>query len=90
MQTATAATVVHHPRFERVEDAVRCFRLYDANVRKFLLGRNFVHRRNALMGALIEARWSKIGTCIEVIDVSRARMIGQYRRRVNDIHFMGE
>jgi hypothetical protein len=42
------------------------------------------------MGALIEVRWSKVGTVIEVFNSATGRLLGQYRRTPTSIHFSGE
>lgn len=36
------------------------------------------------------ARWAKIGTVIDVFNSNTGKLLGQYHRRVNDIHFTGE
>lgn len=75
-------------KYEVNEETVRPFRLYDAVEKTFLGHRCYVHKQNAHIGALIEARYAKIGTTIEVIDISVGRMIGQYTRRVNTVTFL--
>jgi len=77
-------------RFEKNEETVRPFRLWDAKESSWLPHRFYSDLHRAHIGALIEARWAKIGTCIEVIDVHKAKMKGQYLRRVNDLQFIGE
>ena len=66
----------------------RPFRLYDSKTKKFLFGRNYGYKERAHIGALIQVRWAAVGTVIEVIDASISKMIGQYKRGVNDIKFM--
>lgn len=74
---------------DRNDDAARPFRLWNPGDGEFLRWRCYLHLRNAHLGALIECRWAKIGTTIEVIDISTHKQWGSYTRRVNDIHFMG-
>lgn len=65
----------------------RPYRLWNANTNAPLRWRYYAHRRRAHIGALIEARWSKIGTTIEVIDSRTGRLLGQYTRRVSTVDF---
>lgn len=66
----------------------RPFRLYNANTRTFLPWRFYRHLRNAHMGALVEVRWAKVGTTLEVIDVSSGNHTrGSYTRGVNQVYF---
>jgi len=76
-------------KFEPDPDTLRPFRLWNANEKEFARWRYYSDARRAHMGALIEARWAKVGTVIEVVDVSVGKMIGSYRRGVNDILFTG-
>lgn len=69
-------------------ETVRPYRLWNANKGEFLRWRYYSDRRRCHIGALIEARWSRIGTVIEVIDVSTTRLVGQYKRGVHDIKFL--
>ena len=75
-------------KFEVNDETIRPFRLYSANEKSFYRWRYYSDDKRAHMGALIECRWAKVGTVIEVIDVSIGKMIGSYRRGVNDIQFM--
>jgi len=43
--------------------------------------------KRAHIGALIEARWAKIGVTIEVYNASNGRFIGQYTRRISTVEF---
>jgi len=45
--------------------------------------------KRAHIGALIEARWSKVGTTIAVHNAETGRLLGQYTRRLNHIAFNG-
>lgn len=78
---------------ERDDDTVRPFRLWNPGVNgsdgEFMRWRNYSHLRNAHLGALIECRWSKVGTTIEVIDVRTHKHWGSYTRRMEEIRFIG-
>lgn len=68
----------------------RPYRLWDGNEKVALRWRYYSKPKNAHMGALIEARWAKVGTTIEVINIETGKMLGQYTRHVNNITFRGE
>lgn len=76
-------------KFEADDETVRPFRLYDPSEKKFYQYRNYSHLRNCHIGAFFEARWAKVGTTVEIVDVSKGRLIASYTRRVADIHFWG-
>lgn len=65
----------------------RPFRLWDCKAKKFLPYRCFSIYRNCHRCAMVMARWSRVGTTLEVIDVRTSRMCGQYTRGVNAINF---
>lgn len=71
------------------EESVRPYRLWDANAKEQMRWRYYSDPKRAHMGALIEARWSKVGTVIEVFNVNNGRLLGQYKRTVDSIHFSG-
>ena len=70
-------------------DPKRPYRLYDSLTHSALRWRYYVYPKNAHLGALIEMRWSKIGSSIEVVDIRNGKLLGQYMRRVNSIDFTG-
>ena len=72
------------------EFTTRPYRLWDANAKKALRWRCYSDPKRAHMGALIECRWAKVGTTVEVYNSSNGRLLGQYGRGVNDIKFRGE
>lgn len=74
--------------YEINDKTVRPFRLYDAETKKFQPHRNYKIKQNAHLGALMQIRWAKVGTTLEVVDLSLGRMHGQYTRGVNDIKFL--
>lgn len=69
-------------------EAKRPFRLWNANEKKNIQWRYYADKKRAHIGALIEARWSPIGTTIEVYDCRNAKLLGQYTRRVDTIKYM--
>jgi hypothetical protein len=70
------------------EEPSRPYHLWNASEKEQLRWRYYSDRKRAHIGALIEARWAEIGTVIEVFDARNGELLGQYRRRVHDIHFM--
>jgi hypothetical protein len=73
-----------------VEDSKRPFRLYDPIKKVNLRWRCYRYHRNAVIGALIEVKWAKVGTTIEVIDVRYGQLIGQYTRTATSVEFYKE
>lgn len=69
----------------------RPFRLYNATAKESVAmrWRYYVHKRNAHIGALVEARWAKVGTTIEVVDIRNGKVDGSYTRHVNHIGYRG-
>ena len=78
-----------HDKYPHNADTVRPFRLWDPKLKQQYQWRNYAHKRNAHIGALIEARWAPIGTTIEVFDMRTGRLLGQYTRKVNTVAFIG-
>lgn len=68
----------------------RPFHIWDAKLKQAVRYRYYSDARRAHMGALIECRWAEIGKVFEVYDASKGKLLGQYARRTNDIHFLGE
>ena len=64
----------------------RPFRIYDSSTKRNLPWRCYKIFQNAHIGALIQARWAKVGTTLEVID-TEGGAFGQYKRGVNGITF---
>lgn len=77
-------------KFPRSDLKARPFRLWDAKAESALRWRCYSDPKRAHMGALIEARWSAVGATIEVFNVNNGKLLGQYTRRLHDIHFLGE
>ena len=69
------------------EGRARPFHLWNANARECIRWRYYSDPKRAHMAALIEARWSKVGTVIEVFDASKGKLLGQYRRHVDSVKF---
>jgi hypothetical protein len=75
--------------YPRAEGDVRPFRLWDAQEKKPLRWRYYVHKEKAHIAALIEVRWAAVGTTIEVYNATSGKLLGQYTRKVNRITFTG-
>jgi hypothetical protein len=78
-----------HDQYPHDKESVRPFRLWDAKQKQQLRWRYYSDRKHAHIGALIEVRWSEIGTTIEVFDTRTGRLLGQYTRKVNTVTFVG-
>lgn len=67
-------------------DAARPYRLWNVKLKQNMRWRYYKDKRNAHIGALIEARWEcKPGEAIEVYDARNGRMICQYVRTVDGV-----
>jgi hypothetical protein len=77
----------HRPPVQRATQ--RPYRLWVPHLKKAVPYRFFTIHRNAHMAALTEARWSKVGTTIEVVDIRNGRMRGQYTRKMHSVAFLG-
>jgi len=73
--------------YPRNKDTVRPFRLWDAKAKKQMPHRFYLDLRRAHMGALIEARWAEVGVCIEVFDITKGKLRGQYTRTRDSVQF---
>jgi hypothetical protein len=69
------------------DEPARPYRLWDAQAKEYLQWRYYKYPRNAHLGALIEARWAKPGTVIEVLDIRGEQLLGQYRRTPTSVTF---
>ena len=67
---------------------IRRYRLWNANTKSDIRWRYYLHVRNAHLGALIECRWSPVGTVIEVYDAEAYTLVGQYSRGATSIKFL--
>lgn len=76
--------------YPRSEGTTRPYRLWDAKEKRPLRWRYYKESRNAHTGELIDARWAKVGTTIEVYNAESGRLLGQYTRHVDRISFRGE
>ena len=81
------AIVTPYPKNPVDKPTVRPFRLWDANAKKCLVSRNYSDLKRAHMGALIEARWAEVGVCIEVFDITKGKLRGQYTRTRDSVQF---
>lgn len=75
--------------YPKSEGTTRPYRLWDANAKTPMRWRCYKHPHNAHIGALIEARWAKVGVTVEVYNATTARMLGQYTRHPNTVSFLG-
>jgi len=75
-------------KYPRSEGTIRPYRLWHANEKHALRWRCYTDPHRAHIGALIEARWSKVGVTIEVYDALTGRMLGQYTRRTDTVSFL--
>ena len=67
---------------------IRRYHLWNANERADIRWRYYMHVRSAHLGALIECRWSEVGTTIEVYDAESYTLVGQYTRTPTAIKFL--
>jgi hypothetical protein len=72
------------------EGAKRPYHLWNANEKKAMRWRYYGDPKRAHMGALIECRWAKVGTTVEVFNAINGRLLGQYTRTPTSIRFQGE
>ena len=70
--------------------AARPYRLYNAQLKKFLLWYWYTQRISAMRGAYWIAKWLPVGTTLEVIDVRTMRLHAQYTRRLSHVEFHHE
>lgn len=76
--------------YPKSEFTKRPYRIWNATAKQQLRYRYYSAAKRAHIGALIEARWAKVGVTLEVFNANTGRLLGQYTRGVNDIKFMGE
>lgn len=75
--------------YPKSEGSKRPYRLWDAKEKQPLRWRYYSNPRRAHLGALIEARWAKVGTVVEVFNAENGRLLGQYRRTPDSVVFTG-
>lgn len=76
-----------HKRWRCKKDSPRPFRLWNAHERNNVRWRYYGSVRRAHVAAMIEARWSKVDTVIEVYDARNGHLHGQYKRLPTSIAF---
>lgn len=76
--------------YPKTNGTSRPYRLWNANEKKPYRWRYYSNPKRAHNGALLEARWAKVGVTVEVYNASNGRLLGQYTRRVNTVEFKGE
>lgn len=57
----------------------RPYRLYDAKRKAYMRWRFYKILKHARDGALVEARWSKVGDCIQVINHNNGNLLGEFK-----------
>lgn len=75
-------------KFPKSEATVRPFHLWDCLANKRIPYRFYSDKKRAHNGALLEAKWAKVGAVIEVYDARYGKSLGQYKRVPNSIEFM--
>jgi hypothetical protein len=70
------------------QDSTKPIRIWDAKAKKHCVGRYYKYHRNAHDGALLMARWAKVGETLEIIDARNGKLLGQYTRKLHSISYM--
>lgn len=65
----------------------RPFRIWDSVRKKEVRWRCYKTERRALDSTLLIVRWAKVGETLEVYDITTAKWLGTYARKVNSITF---
>jgi hypothetical protein len=86
--TAKVISVSFKCPYEKVEDTKRPYRIWDSVKKSHTVGRNYSTAEKAHNGALLLVRWGTIGTALEVYDITRGKLIGQYVRKPTSIIFL--
>lgn len=76
--------------YPKSDGTMRPYRLWHAQEKRALRWRYYADPRRAHIGALIEARYEKVGAVIEVYNAGNGRLLGQYKRTVDSVVFRGE
>jgi hypothetical protein len=86
---ATKQTIISGKRRWTTADGLpkRPFRIWDANAKKDVRYRYYQIKKNALDGALLEVRWGKVGTALEVYDCRYGALLGTFVRHATTISF---
>lgn len=66
----------------------RPYRLWNTATKNWERYHYYAYKQRAMIGALINCKWQKPGTTIEVINVDTNHMLAQYTRTPNSIKFM--
>lgn len=73
-----------------VDSVYRPFRLWNPVEQACYRWRYYADWKRACIGALVEAKWAKVGTTVEVIDIRTGRLLGQYTRTIDSIRIHNE
>lgn len=76
-----------YTHWNKEEPTQRPYRLWNAVAKRDMRYRYYKIKRNALDGALLEARWAKVGAVIEVYDCRTASHLGTFKRHPTTISF---
>lgn len=76
--------------YPQTKDTVRPYRLWNANEKRNEPHRCYSTQRRALDSALLLVRWAHVGVSLEVYDITTARWLGTYTRRVDSITFQSK
>jgi hypothetical protein len=71
-----------------ISDGPRAFRVWDANAKKHVRGRQYAYSLNAHNAALVMIRWEKVGAALEVYNAHTGKLLGQYVRKPTSIAFI--
>lgn len=71
--------------YPKQRDTTRPYRLWDASAKQNMRWRCYAIKRNALIGALVEAAMLDIGHTIEVYDSRYQTLIGQFTKRIKQV-----
>lgn len=88
MATETQKSLGKFKRARAPEDSPRPFRLWNPFTKVNYRWRYYSSVRRAHIAALIEARWAKPDTVIEVYDARNGHLHGQYKRLLSTVAFM--
>jgi hypothetical protein len=69
----------------RHEETQRPYRLWDSDEKKEVRWRYYSDSRRAHNAALIEVRWSKVNTTLEVYNCVTGALLGVYKRKLDHI-----
>jgi hypothetical protein len=69
------------------EETQRPYRLWDSEAKKEVRWRYYSDSTRAHNAALIEVRWSKVNTTLEVYNCVSGALLGTYKRKLDSISY---